>query len=116
MLQLIEHPRFCAHWLSHRLKLAIDGYVAALLGHRERQAAHHAVRHLGERELKDIGLYRGISFGRAAFPPEALASGAASPPPRQTRVPPRSDGTIVKKGRVRAIIRRAACRGRGQTA
>jgi uncharacterized protein YjiS (DUF1127 family) len=42
-----------------RLKRIANHWVAAALAYRERQAALYALRGLNDRELKDIGLYRG---------------------------------------------------------
>ena len=36
----------------------INRWVAAVIAHRERQAALVALRHLSDRDLQDIGLYR----------------------------------------------------------
>jgi uncharacterized protein YjiS (DUF1127 family) len=41
------------------LKRFVDGWIAAVIAHRERQAAFFVLRHFTDRELKDIGLYRG---------------------------------------------------------
>jgi uncharacterized protein YjiS (DUF1127 family) len=41
-----------------RIRRRVNNWVAAALAHRERQAALVALRHLNDRELKDIGLYR----------------------------------------------------------
>jgi len=51
-----------------RLKRFVDGRVAAVLAHRERQAAMFVLRHFSDRELKDIGLCRGdlAHLGRAS--------------------------------------------------
>jgi uncharacterized protein YjiS (DUF1127 family) len=53
--------------LRRRLKRAIDIWVASMLAHRERQATIYAVHHLSDRELKDMGLYRG-SLGHVTRP------------------------------------------------
>jgi uncharacterized protein YjiS (DUF1127 family) len=42
-----------------RLGRLINRWIAAMIAHRERQAALVALRHLSDRELKDIGIYRG---------------------------------------------------------
>jgi len=44
--------------LLARLGNLINRWVAAVIAHRERQAALFALRHLSDRDLKDIGLYR----------------------------------------------------------
>ena len=41
-----------------RLGSLINRWVAAVIAHRERQAELAALRHLSDRDLKDIGLYR----------------------------------------------------------
>ena len=42
-----------------RLGRLINRRIAAMIAHRERQAALVALRHLSDRDLKDIGIYRG---------------------------------------------------------
>jgi uncharacterized protein YjiS (DUF1127 family) len=42
-----------------RLRRLMNGWAAALIAHRERQAAIAALRRLDDRELKDMGVYRG---------------------------------------------------------
>ena len=44
--------------LLARLGRLINSWIAALIAHRERQAELAALRHLSDRDLKDIGLYR----------------------------------------------------------
>ena len=44
--------------LLARLGSLINSWIAAVIAHRERQAALFALRHLSDRDLKDIGLYR----------------------------------------------------------
>ncbi len=41
-----------------RLGRLINRWIAAMIAHRERQAALVALRHLSDRDLKDIGLCR----------------------------------------------------------
>ena len=41
-----------------RLSRLVNRWIAAFIAHRERQANLVALRHLSDRELKDIGLYR----------------------------------------------------------
>jgi uncharacterized protein YjiS (DUF1127 family) len=36
----------------------LNRWVAAMIAHREREAARFAVRSLNDRELKDIGIHR----------------------------------------------------------
>ena len=61
-----------ARRVRRRLKHTVDAWVVAVLEHRERQAAIYALRHLNDRDLKDIGLYRG-SYGRIIHPYESRA-------------------------------------------
>jgi uncharacterized protein YjiS (DUF1127 family) len=52
-----------------RVARLINNGVAALIAHRERQASLFILRNLSDRELKDIGIYRGeigVSFEEAA--------------------------------------------------
>jgi uncharacterized protein YjiS (DUF1127 family) len=42
-----------------RLGRLINQWIAAVIAHRERQAALVALRHLSDRDLKDIGICRG---------------------------------------------------------
>jgi uncharacterized protein YjiS (DUF1127 family) len=46
--------------IASRLKSFVDGRIAAMLAHRERQAAMFSLRRMSDRELKDIGLHRGL--------------------------------------------------------
>ena len=46
-------------FLAARLRRIVNNYVAAVIASHERRAALAALRQLGDRELKDIGLYRG---------------------------------------------------------
>jgi uncharacterized protein YjiS (DUF1127 family) len=41
-----------------RLGRHINGWIAAVIAHRERQAALAALRHLSDLDLKDIGISR----------------------------------------------------------
>ena len=45
---------------SWRTRLAhfINGWIAAMIAHREHQANLFVLRHFSDKELKDIGLYR----------------------------------------------------------
>lgn len=50
------------HYLIYMAKLfkrLINRWVAAVIAHRERQAAMATLSYLSDRELKDMGLYRG---------------------------------------------------------
>jgi len=52
-----------------RVARLVNNGVAALIAHRERQASLFILRNLSDRELKDIGIYRGeigVSFEEAA--------------------------------------------------
>ena len=42
-----------------RLGRLINRWIAAVIAHRERQAALVTLRHLSDRDLKDIGISRG---------------------------------------------------------
>ena len=42
-----------------RLARLINRWIAGVIAHRERQANLVVLRHLNDRELKDIGLHRG---------------------------------------------------------
>jgi uncharacterized protein YjiS (DUF1127 family) len=44
--------------LLARLGSLINSWIAAVIAHRERQAALVALRHLSDRDLQDIGLCR----------------------------------------------------------
>ena len=46
--------RSCRTWLAHR----INGWIAAMIAHREHQANLFVLRHFSDKELKDIGLHR----------------------------------------------------------
>jgi uncharacterized protein YjiS (DUF1127 family) len=50
--------RFRSRRLGRRIKHLVDGRVAAMIARRERQAAIYALRHMSDRDLEDIGLYR----------------------------------------------------------
>jgi uncharacterized protein YjiS (DUF1127 family) len=57
--------------LFKRVGRFFDGWIAATLAHRERQVAMFALTKLSDRELKDIGLYRGdIAHDFFLSPPE----------------------------------------------
>ena len=43
--------------LLARLRRLVNAWVAAMIAHRERQAALYALRHLDDRALKDLGVY-----------------------------------------------------------
>ena len=45
--------------LLARLGRLINQWIAAVIAHRERQAALVALRHLSDRDLQDIGICRG---------------------------------------------------------
>ena len=46
--------RSCRTWLARR----INGWIAAMIAHREYQANLFMLRHFTDRELADIGLHR----------------------------------------------------------
>jgi uncharacterized protein YjiS (DUF1127 family) len=46
--------RSCRTWLAR----LINGWIAAMIAHREHQANLFVLRHFSDKELKDIGLYR----------------------------------------------------------
>jgi uncharacterized protein YjiS (DUF1127 family) len=50
--------------LSRRFGHFVNNQVAAMIARREQQATICALRHMSDRDLKDIGLYRG---GRGHF-------------------------------------------------
>ena len=52
--------------LVRQLGRLIDSCVAAIIAELERRAEIAALRHLSDRELKDIGLYRGQIEGGLA--------------------------------------------------
>jgi uncharacterized protein YjiS (DUF1127 family) len=56
---VLARLRSCVGGFFGRLKRLFDDWIAAGLARRERQAAIFALRHFSDRELKDIGLYRG---------------------------------------------------------
>jgi len=65
--------------IADRVKRAFDNWVAAMLARRERQAAMSALNRCSDRELKDIGLYRGdIAHGVRVPEGKCGASGGAS--------------------------------------
>jgi hypothetical protein len=76
MLRLRCRARRFRRLLGH----AVDAWVVSMLAYRERQAALYAVRHLSDRELKDMGLYRG-SYGRItmSFTDDGRAASPAPP-------------------------------------
>jgi uncharacterized protein YjiS (DUF1127 family) len=44
------------------LRRTLNNWIASIIAHRERQAAIVALSELNDRELKDIGIYRGQIF------------------------------------------------------
>jgi len=48
-----------------RLGRVMNRWIAAVIAHRERQAAFFALRHLSDRDLRDIGIYRNPLAERA---------------------------------------------------
>jgi uncharacterized protein YjiS (DUF1127 family) len=51
--------RLVARRCSRRFGRAVDAWVAAMIARRERLAASAALRQMTDRELTDVGLYRG---------------------------------------------------------
>jgi hypothetical protein len=47
------------NWTGRRLSRLLDGWVATFLARREQQAAESVLCGLSDRELGDMGLYRG---------------------------------------------------------
>jgi uncharacterized protein YjiS (DUF1127 family) len=47
------------NWTNRRLSRLLNGWVAAFLARREQQAAESVLCSLSDRELRDMGLYRG---------------------------------------------------------
>jgi uncharacterized protein YjiS (DUF1127 family) len=54
----IRSFRPIAPTIRRRLTIRLNRWVAAMIAHREREAARFVVRSLDDRELKDIGIYR----------------------------------------------------------
>jgi len=46
--------------VGRSLIIALNRWIAAFIAHRERQATLALMRHFGDRELKDIGIHRGL--------------------------------------------------------
>lgn len=51
--------RSASRRLGRRAKRVVDTWVAGMLSRRERQASAWALHYVSDRELRDIGLYRG---------------------------------------------------------
>src|SRR5947209_4003856 len=65
--------------MADRTKRAFDHWVAAMLARRERQAVASALNRCSDRELEDIGLYRGdIAHGVGLPEGECGIHGTAS--------------------------------------
>jgi len=77
---LVVRLRLRARRLRRRIGHAVDAWVVSMLAYRERQATLYALRHLSNRELKDMGLYRG-SHGRITvlYPDERRAASPIQP-------------------------------------
>jgi uncharacterized protein YjiS (DUF1127 family) len=65
MTMLNTAPRYAAPTIRRgiafflaRIGRSFNGWIAAVIAHRERQASLVALRHLNDRELKDIGINR----------------------------------------------------------
>ena len=76
VVRLRCRARRLRRWIGH----AVDAWVVSMLAYRERQATLYALRHLSNRELKDMGLYRG-SHGRITvlYPDERRAASPIQP-------------------------------------
>lgn len=57
-LGLPARLRFHPRRLSRRMRRFIDSHLDALMARRERHATGAALRHLDDRQLSDLGLYR----------------------------------------------------------
>jgi uncharacterized protein YjiS (DUF1127 family) len=54
----IRSFRPAAPTIRRRLTVFLNRWVAAMIAHREREAARFMLGHLNDRALKDIGIYR----------------------------------------------------------
>jgi uncharacterized protein YjiS (DUF1127 family) len=54
----IRSFRPAAPTIRKRLTVLLNRWVAAMIAHREREAARFVLGHLNDRALKDIGIYR----------------------------------------------------------
>ncbi len=54
----IRSFRPAAPTIRRRLTVLLNRWVAAMIAHREREAARFVLGHLSDRALKDIGIYR----------------------------------------------------------
>ena len=54
----IRSFRPAAPAIRRRLTVFLNRWVAAMIAHRERDAARFMLGHLNDRALKDIGIYR----------------------------------------------------------
>ncbi len=64
--------------IADGIKRAFDHWVAAMLARRERQAVMSALNRCSDRELKDVGLYRGdIAYGVLLPEGQGRVSGSA---------------------------------------
>lgn len=70
--------------LRRLIRHAVDAWVASMLAYRERQAALYALRHLSDREVKDMGLYRGC-HGRLSMVHQDERRSLQSIPPFKDR-------------------------------
>jgi hypothetical protein len=66
-----------ARRLRRLIGRAVDAWVVSMLAYRERQTALYALRYLSDRELRDMGLYRGSHDRITTLRPD---DGRASPP------------------------------------
>jgi uncharacterized protein YjiS (DUF1127 family) len=54
----IRSFRPAAPTIRRRLTVVLNRWIAAMIAHREREAARFVLGHLNDRELKDISIYR----------------------------------------------------------
>ncbi len=66
-----------------RLGRLINRWIAAVIAHRERQAAFVALRHLSDRDLKDIGICRN-EIGRRGHRSDRECNTPSDPDASQT--------------------------------
>ena len=57
--RMLARAQFDLEWVLRGARNFVDDWIAASLAHRERRAAIFALQRLSDRELKDMGLYRG---------------------------------------------------------
>ena len=82
VVRLRCRARRLRRWIGH----AVDSWVVSMLAYRERQAALYALRHLSDRELKDMGLYRGSHDRITLLYPDERRSVQSIPPFKRRRL------------------------------